>query len=67
MVSPSYLQRCGRKAARFGKLDTNSPEWSTNETATGTGGVDMKLEQPSHKSAEVLVAVPRIERGTRGL
>ena len=25
------------------------------------------LEQPSHKSAESMVAVPRIERGTRGL
>jgi len=26
-----------------------------------------RLEQQSHKPAEVLVAVPRIERGTRGL
>ncbi len=66
-LSPSHLQDAVEKVAGFGKLETTVPERGLNGTVTGTGSEKGESEQQSHKSAEELVAVPRIERGTRGL
>jgi hypothetical protein len=40
---------------------------SGSKSATPAQPVRVTSEQPSDKSREYLVAVPRIERGTRGL
>ena len=47
-----------------GRLDEPGPK---AESATPAQPVRVETEQPSDKLRELLVAVPRIERGTRGL